>query len=147
MLIIIVTVFNPTDCFEMEKIINDMKDKAGWHLNGKVIKCIAGDIVPDCKSSNKHLTRSYRPISLIFNLAKIFEKIVYNSLHDFCLINKLISPRQYGFTKKTGNNDAPDFTAQYTFNNIDKNITTALVFINLAKVFDIINQKMLLKKL
>ena len=58
------------------------------------------EIVPLHKSGNKREVSNYRSISLISNLAKNFEKLIYNRLYDFISKNKLLSCKQYGFTKK-----------------------------------------------
>ena len=42
----------------------------------QVIKSDA-EVVPVYKFSKNYLTTNYRPISLISNIAKIFEKIIY----------------------------------------------------------------------
>ena len=41
------------------------------------------EVVPIHKSGEKHNISNYRPISLISNVVKILEKIVYNRIFDF----------------------------------------------------------------
>ena len=100
----------PTDAFEINLIINNMKNKAGVHsLNTKTLKTLANyiiillehvinlcieksiwpnnlkiaEVVPLYKAGKKSCISNYRPISLISNIAKIFEKIIYNRLYKF----------------------------------------------------------------
>ncbi|KAG4067412.1 hypothetical protein HA402_009649 [Bradysia odoriphaga] len=40
---------------------------------------------------------NYRPISLLCNLSKVLEKVIYKRIFDFCQTNKIIPDRQYGF--------------------------------------------------
>ena len=106
------TIFlNPTNQFEIKKIIHDMKDKLGGVdcMCSKTIKNISAHIslpleyifnlcitkskwprvlktaeeVPIYKAGDRFCTLNYRPISLISNIAKIIEKIIYNRLYTF----------------------------------------------------------------
>ena len=63
---------------------------------------------------------NYRPISLISNIAKIFEKIIYNRLYDFISKNNIISSQQFGFMKNRGISDALNFFCNWVYNNLDK---------------------------
>ena len=44
---------------------------------------ITAEFKPIFKDGDKHNLNKYRPISLISNKAKIFEKIIYNRLYSF----------------------------------------------------------------
>ncbi|XP_074102043.1 uncharacterized protein LOC141529430 [Cotesia typhae] len=165
----------PTDSFEIKKTILNLKNKSGGvdGINSKILKilvneialplanifnkCISlaiwpdalkkADIIPLFKNGNKHLTTNYRPISLISNLAKIFEKIIYTRLYEFSIRNHLISDNQFGFIKGRGTGDALALTSNYIYNNIDSNKPTVIAFLDLAKAFDTVNHELLLEKL
>lgn len=47
----------------------------------------------------KHCPKSYRPISLLSNLGKLFEKIILNRLNDSIGNLSLIAKEQFGFKK------------------------------------------------
>ena len=57
------------------------------------------DVCPVFKKDNPQLVSNYRPISLLSPTSKILEKIVYNRLYDYCLANKLLTPKNSGFKK------------------------------------------------
>ena len=56
-----------------------------------------GNIIPAHKKDDKTLINNYRPISLLPIFGKIFERVIYNSLFNYCLSNKLFTPSQSGF--------------------------------------------------
>ena len=49
------------------------------------------------KKEDKTLIKNYRPISLLPIFGKIFERVIYNSLFNYFLSNKLFMPSQSGF--------------------------------------------------
>ena len=103
----------PANYFEIENIIRKMKAKKGGvdNINSKVLKAIyiyiadalfhisnlsihlgvwldalkIADIVPIHKSCKKDNLNNFRPISLISNIAKVLEKIIYNRLYKFLM--------------------------------------------------------------
>ena len=56
-----------------------------------------GNIIPAHKKEDKTLINNYRPISLLAIFGKIFERVIYNSLFNYFLSNKLFTPSQSGF--------------------------------------------------
>ena len=56
-----------------------------------------GNIIPAHKKDGKTLINNYRPISLLPIFGKIFERVIYNSLFNYFLSNKLFTPSQSGF--------------------------------------------------
>ena len=49
------------------------------------------------KEGNKQTLENYRPVSLLPICGKIFECLIYNSLFEFFIANKLISSNKSGF--------------------------------------------------
>ena len=50
------------------------------------------NIVPVHKKEDKSLVKNYRPISLLPIFGKIFERVIYNSLFNYFISNKLFTP-------------------------------------------------------
>ena len=55
------------------------------------------NVVPVFKKGDKQLVKNYRPISLLPNTGKIFERLLYNQMFEFFIRNDLISQNQSGF--------------------------------------------------
>ena len=62
----------------LSHIINTCIERATWPDALK-----KAEIVPIYKSGDKHNGTNYRSISLISNIGKAFEKIIYNSTYEF----------------------------------------------------------------
>ena len=56
-----------------------------------------GNSVPVFKKGDKQLLKNYRPISLLFIAAIIFERLHYNQMLEFFIRNDLISQNQSDF--------------------------------------------------
>ena len=57
-------------------------------------------IKPIHNKNNFNIISNYRPISILSQLSKILEKIIYNRLIQFIQNNNIINTTQYGFLKK-----------------------------------------------
>ena len=54
-------------------------------------------VVPVHKKEDKSLVKNYCPISLLPIFAKVFERVIHNSLFNYFLHHKLFTPFQSGF--------------------------------------------------
>ena len=55
------------------------------------------NVVPFHKRDTKNLIKNYRPISLLAIFSKVPEKLIFNSLFNCFIQNKLFTERQSGF--------------------------------------------------
>ena len=165
---------NLTNEMEVKKIIENMKIKNGGidKINAKTLqaisehiadplahiinKCIemsiwpdalkVAEVVPIYKSGKKLVVNNYRPISLISNIAKIFEKVIYERIFDFIYKQKILSEKQFGFIKNKGTRDALSYITKRIYENLDKSKPIIVAFLNLAKI-DTVDHNILLHKL
>ena len=165
----------PTNTLEIRTIISNLKDKTGGvdGISTKVIKAISdhilqplvhifnlciqkslwpeslkrAEVVPIFKAGSKRSPNNYRPISLISNIAKIFEKIIYDRLNDFLTKHRILSKNPFGFIKHKGTKDALAHITNIIYNNLNKSKPTIATFIDLATAFDTVDHSILLQKI
>ena len=104
-------------------------------------------VVPLYKTGDPSMPNNYRPISLLSNLSKIFEKIVYNQLYDYFTQNNLLSNNQSGFRTGDGTINRLAHFIDYCNYNISKGYAVPTVFLDISKAFDKVYHKGLLHKL
>ena len=81
----------------------------------------------------KKEVNNYRPISLISNLAKVFEKIIYSRLYNFVIKNHLISANQFGFLKNRRANDAIALLSDYVYEKLGCSEPIIVSFLDYSK--------------
>jgi hypothetical protein len=71
-------------------------------------------IIPILKKGNKSEISNYRPISLLTSFSKIFEKVIFNRLHNHVNDTNILAQEQFGFR----NNSSTETASYYLINNI-----------------------------
>ena len=105
------------------------------------------NVIPIFKKGSRLLISNYRPISLLSNLNKIFEKIIYKRIYGFIEKNSLLYSLQFGFRSKHSTIHALIDITEKIRSALDKNKVTCGIFVDLQKAFDTVNHDILLYKL
>ena len=85
----------------LESIINmSLKEGIFPNINKEA------DVTPSYKKGDRTRCENYRPISLLSNISKIFERIMYFRLEDFLKSSDVLYKFQFGFRKQYSTNHA-----------------------------------------
>ena len=99
-------------------------------------------IIPVFKAGDKSSVNNYRPISLLSNISKVLERIVYNKIME--VYSDLISHRQFGFCR---NKSTLQQLLLYFNDLCSSKAQKDCIYLDFSKAFDSVPHNKLLSKL
>lgn len=94
-------------------------------------------ILPIHKPNTDPLSiKNYRPISLLSNVGKIFEKVILSKIKDHMEKEKILHPTQFGFRAQHSTTHSLTIMSDFVCTNLNRKQPTIAVALDLAKAFD-----------
>lgn len=121
-----------------EKILNEGQVPTDWK---------EANVIPIFKGGSRNITANYRPVSLTSQLCKVFETLVRDEMVIFLEKHKLIKDSQHGFRKGRSCLSNLLLFLDTVTDNLEKGLSTDVIYLDLAKAFDKVPHKRLLEKL
>lgn len=104
-------------------------------------------IKPIHKKGDKSCEGNYRPISLLSNVSKVFEKLIHDRLLTFIEKNNILSSSQSGFRKGKSTVQAIYMAIEKILSALNTEMETVGMCIDLTKAFDSVHHQILCNKL
>ena len=109
--------------------------------------CKLAKLKPIFKKRSRMDPSSYRPISLLPLISKIFEKIVHDQMIDYLSQYNILYKYQPGFRAQHSTDLCLSYLNDKILKGFDNGFFTGMILIDLQKPFDTIDHNILLEKL
>ena len=93
-------------------------------------------MTPIHKENDKQLIPNYRPISLLPICSKILEKIIFNNIYRYLVVNDLISKHQSGYRPGESTTNQLLSIVHTIHLALDEQKEVRSIFLDMSKAFD-----------
>ena len=121
--------------------------------NGSLTHCVFPEkwkystVIPLSKVSNPKTASDMRPISLLPLPGKILEHIISARLKNYLEVNEILTEKQHGFRKRKSTLSAIIELLDEIYKNINSQLDSYIIYLDLKKAFDTVSHKILINKL
>ena len=112
----------------------------------KMFKSAILKLIPK-EGKDATLPQNYRPIALLDNIGKIFEKIINNRIRHYLEDNNLYNSQQYGFRQRKSTTHVINIIHECIKHNSTQGFKTAILSKDVAKAFDTVWHSTLIWKI
>ena len=103
--------------------------------------------IPIHKKNDTKDKQNYRPVSLLCNVSKIFERLIYDKLYTFLISNNLLTDKNFGFRSGDGTLYQLLAMSHELHEALDNGHDMRIVFMDMSKAFDKVRHKGVIFKL
>ena len=104
-------------------------------------------VTPLHKKRDKTIDDNFRPISVLTQINKIFEKLIHERLVTFTNEHSILPNNQFGFRKKHSASHGITHLNEQVTKNLESKKISAVLFMDLKSAFDTVNHNILIRKL
>ena len=103
------------------------------------------DIIPIFKKGDKECKNNYRPVTILLNMSKIFERIIFRQISNY--MESFLSKYQCGFRKGLSTQHCLLFMLEKWKREVDNGKVFGIFLTDLSKAFDCLSHELLFAKL
>ena len=103
-------------------------------------------VIPVYKKDSKLNCSNYRRISLLSNIGKVLERLMYHRLYNFLELDSVIYDFQFGFRQKYSTSHALIHLTDKIREQLDRGNFACGIFVGLQKAFDTVDHDILIQK-
>ena len=101
-------------------------------------------ITPVPKGGDSEVVVSYRPVSVLPVVAKVFERLTHKQLYTFLQLNNILEPNQFGFRPRHSTQDVLVNMVDGWRKAMDEDKVVGAVYLDFSKAFDMVDHSLLL---
>ena len=94
------------------------------------------NVIPLYKKKDPNHIENYRPVSLLSNIGKVLERVIFNRLYSHCKENNLLTWHNSGFKKCDSTINQLTYIVHELHQCLDNNEDACMVFLDASKAFD-----------